>query len=165
MAICANGHSYDGSYSVDCPACPANMDDVKTEVMASSPVTITDWVDACHLNSKNHGFHNDMEDLLELIPSKFKARVMQLFVTEKIALIHSEGSEALEDVRDGKMEMRETSSFDNAPRKPIGFPSELADVVIRCFDLAGMLDINLEEAILIKHEYNKSRPIKHGKKF
>lgn len=55
-------------------------------------------------------------------------------VPEKIALIHSEISEALECAREGQMgtTLREDG-------KPEGFPSELADVVIRCYDLMGVL--------------------------
>jgi hypothetical protein len=55
-------------------------------------------------------------------------------VPEKIALIHSEISEALECAREGQMvtTLREDG-------KPEGFPSELADVVIRCYDLMGAL--------------------------
>ena len=49
--------------------------------------------------------------------------------------------------------------------KPEGVPAELADVVIRCFDMADYYGIDLEEAILEKHEFNKTRPYKHGKKF
>lgn len=48
--------------------------------------------------------------------------------------------------------------------KPEGFPSELADVVIRVFDLCGHLDIDLEDAIRTKIKYNKSRTYKHGGK-
>lgn len=42
---------------------------------------------------------------------------------------------------------------------------EMADVIIRVMDLAGALDLNLEEAIVAKLEHNKTRPMKHGKLF
>lgn len=38
-------------------------------------------------------------------------------------------------------------------------------MVIRVFDLCGHLDINLENHILRKLEYNRGRPEKHGKKY
>lgn len=44
-------------------------------------------------------------------------------------------------------------------------PFELADIVIRCFDMADAFGIDLEAAILEKHEFNKTRPYLHGKKF
>ena len=49
--------------------------------------------------------------------------------------------------------------------KPEGVPAELADVVIRCFDMADYYGINLEAAIIEKMEFNKTRPYKHGKQF
>jgi len=52
-------------------------------------------------------------------------------VPEKLCLIHSEISEALEDYRNNSMKL----SF-GVNGKPIGFPTELADAVIRIMDLA-----------------------------
>lgn len=72
-----------------------------------------------------------------------------LNVPVKIALIMSEGAEALEAHRKGE------------ERK---IPHELADIVIRTMDLAESLQINLAEAILEKHAFNQTRPIKHGNK-
>lgn len=48
--------------------------------------------------------------------------------------------------------------------KPEGIPVELADCIIRILDYCGKYRIDIEEAIKIKHEYNKSRPYKHGGK-
>ena len=80
---------------------------------------------------------------------------------EDIALMHSELSEALEDIRAGKpldaLEYTEKG-------KPIGVPSELADVVIRVMHFCGKHGINLGKAILEKMAYNESRPYKHGGK-
>lgn len=59
-------------------------------------------------------------------------------VPEKIALIHSELSEALEDYRVGKM-----VTVCRADGKPEGFPSELADVVIRVYDLLGAMGYSI----------------------
>jgi NTP pyrophosphatase (non-canonical NTP hydrolase) len=49
-------------------------------------------------------------------------------------------------------------------KKPEGIPSELADIVIRVLDIAARKGIDIEKAILEKHEYNKTRPYKHGGK-
>jgi len=96
-------------------------------------------------------------------------------VPTKLALIHSEVSEALECYRNGEMlEMVDTG--DAKPHrldadgkcvsagKPVGLPSELADIVIRVMDLAEALGIDLEGAIERKHAYNVTRPHKHGGK-
>lgn len=77
----------------------------------------------------------------------------------KLALIHSEVSEALECVRNGEMLSRFRDDG-----KPEGFPSELADIVIRVADLAGAVGIDLSEEIAIKHAFNQTRPHRHGGK-
>jgi NTP pyrophosphatase (non-canonical NTP hydrolase) len=100
-----------------------------------------------HENAKSKGWWDGIEKKdLTVIP-------------EKLCLIHSEVSEALEDYRDGKLE---ESMLENG--KPVGFPSELADVVIRIFDLCGHLEIDLEGAILRKMAFNATRPHRHGGK-
>ena len=75
-----------------------------------------------------------------------------------LALVTSEVAEAMEDVRNDKM----GSELEGA--KPVGFPSELADVVIRVFDLSYMLGIDLSTEIVKKVEYNSTRGIRHGGK-
>lgn len=50
--------------------------------------------------------------------------------------------------------------------KPDGYLVELADTVIRIFDEVGSRGLGKEfvEVLLEKHEYNKTRPFKHGNK-
>ena len=70
-----------------------------------------------------------------------------LYVPTKLALIMSEGAEALE-----------------AHRRGTAVGSELADIVIRTMDLAETLKIDLGLEIVAKHEFNKTRPYRHGEK-
>jgi len=79
-------------------------------------------------------------------------------IAAKLCLVHSEVSEALEEIRDGNLDRYFNGS------KPEGFGIELADIVIRCLDLAAAMGIDLESEIETKMEYNRTRPYKHGGK-
>lgn len=51
--------------------------------------------------------------------------------------------------------------------KPEGFLVEIADLFIRGADLVYLLDVLefFSEALEAKHEYNRTRPFKHGRQF
>lgn len=69
----------------------------------------------------------------------------EIDVSEKIALIHSEISEAYEAWRHQNIDGKD------------GFKEELGDAVQRILHLCGAMDIDLEKAILKKLEHNKDR--------
>lgn len=79
---------------------------------------------------------------------------------EDMALIHSEVSEAVEDLR--APEVRWSGTREDG--KPIGVASEIADIMIRCAHFCGKHGIDLEAEVLRKLAYNETRPHKHGKR-
>ena len=108
--------------------------------------TIGDWVYEVHKNAVQHGWYDGNG-------AKNFGELLMLVVTEV--------AEVMEEYRNGRL-MKET--YVNKNGKMCGIPSELADIVIRVMDICGYYNIDLEQAIAEKHEYNKSRPYKHGGK-
>lgn len=102
---------------------------------------------------------------------------------EKLMLVVSELAEALEEWRNGhepnEIYYPTTTSgyidpdsdqyvdWDDNTRplfKPEGVPIELADAIIRMFDMCGFYKIDIEAAILEKMRYNDKRSYRHGGK-
>lgn len=97
---------------------------------------------AVHQNAKDHGWWDEQREDGTLL-----------------ALMHSEISECLEALRKGDFKDEHCPDFLNSE-------IELADVVIRIMDFCESKGYNLGKAVIAKHEFNKTRPFKHGgKKF
>lgn len=76
-------------------------------------------------------------------------RLGKAVVAEKLCLVHSEVSEAMEGARKNLMD-------DKLPHRRM-LEVELADAVIRILDLAGALELNIGAAIQEKRKYNAVR--------
>jgi len=89
------------------------------------------------------------------------------FVERMCNNLHDEVSELHEAWRNGKLRKPCDKS---AGMNALGLRSlscleeELADIIIRVLDNAAHLNIDIEEAVFIKHYYNGSRPHRHGGK-
>ena len=93
--------------------------------------------------------------------------------TESVMLMVTELAEAVEEIRNGRPALYQYRAGAQFPYeratwipygKPEGTLTELADCVIRIMDLCEHKGWDLEAAILLKHQYNRTRSYRHGNK-
>ncbi len=125
---------------------------------------INKMAEAAHEMSKAKGFWDDHLVDVNVLADFIATPV----ISQKLMLMVEELAEANGEIRSGHEPVEIYFNGEGPPsldRKPEGFPIELADVVIRIGDLCHALGIDLEAAILLKMNYNSTRPHKHGRKF
>lgn len=130
-----------------------------------APSGLNELAREIHENAKTHGWWDDNRSFPEVI-----------------ALCHSELSEALEEYRahepliycedrggcEGGADcykcFADAYTYGMKMNKPEGAAVEMADCIIRILDWCGKEGIDIDALIRTKHEYNKTRPYKHGGK-
>ena len=131
-------------------------------------MNMNEWAKEIHANAVAHGWWESERELPEIL-----------------MLIVSELSESLEEYRAGRSMVWHACMFDGEPcseddikcrywvngecsagyceQKPEGIAVEVIDALIRILDWCGKEGLDVEALVKEKHEYNKTRPYKHGK--
>lgn len=107
-----------------------------------SPWTITRFQMKAHFLAVEKGFWPDGTNLIS-----------------KLALITCEVAELIKAHREDPL------ADCNKPIPLSREEEEVADIFLRLCDFASHRGIDLAEVARVKHEYNTTRPVKHGKKF
>lgn len=145
----------------------ATKEFIRAQKELESKKSMNDWAAEIHQNAVDHGWwdkHRSFGDI--------------------VALCHSELSEALEEYRNGKPSVYCAGISNNAAcmedkggscigieclrhspnRKPEGIAVEMIDCMIRILDWCGKEGVDVDAVLKAKHEYNKTRPYRHGGK-
>lgn len=147
--------------------------------------TLNELRDKIYANALSKGFYRDVLDIMTYTGKVHKAkdsdwvasiaRFQHIAFAQRIALIQSEASEALEADRKNRhadlISMQEqmqahgfrAEDFQRYIKDTV--EDEIADTIIRLLDLCGMLDIDIDKHIELKMLYNSSRPYLHGKEY
>jgi len=121
---------------------------------------LNELANKAYTNALNHGFYEEADDRN---------------VLQKLMLIVSELGEACEAHRKvhradlGKFKafnkderiLHFTFLFEDLIKD--SFEDEIADTIIRLFDLCGFMGIDIDKFVELKMQYNETRPYKHGK--
>ena len=136
-------------------------------------MTIKELTADIHQNAKDHGWWDEERSFGDII-----------------ALCHSELSEAIEEFRGDRPNLYFLTTAESLPPARLrgifdpssyfknetdmslwdgkdkleGVATEMADCIIRILDWAGKEGIDIESIIEMKHQYNKTRPYRHGNK-
>lgn len=121
---------------------------IGTELTSDIAIYAEHLQNVCHGAAVSSGWWLDAETGEDV--RTWDKKYFILWVATKLCLVHSEVSEAMEGHRKDLMD-------DKLPHRKM-LEVEMADAVIRIFDLAGGLKMDLGGAIAEKLYFNTSRP-------
>lgn len=133
-------------------------------------MTIAEVMDQCYKTALDKGWWEDHNHTNPDNTDKIVAQKVLLIISEVTeAFEHLRYGHDLEDVflDDGKTQgmIEPTSPYEpGVGGKPDGFAVELADAIVRIFDLCGRMNLPILEALAIKMAYNETRSHRHGGK-
>lgn len=120
-------------------------------------MTITELAQRIHQAARLNGWWADREQIIASVPASLRPQAVANIRIAALGLIQSEAGEAIDNVRLG------CQPDDKLPQYP-GAAVEVADVIIRCLDLAEWEGWPIAEIIESKLAKNRERGIKHGGK-
>jgi len=89
------------------------------------------------------------------------------FIERACNNLHDEVSELHEAWRNNRLRQLcdKAEEMEDVGIEPLTcLEEELADIVIRVLDNAEKLGVNIERAVVLKHRFNATRPVRHGGK-
>lgn len=132
------------------------------EDLADAELSVKQWQEEIHRWAVGKGWW---------VPpaTESEAEGVLALVTQKLLMVHTEISEATEELRKpcrtpADLLTRLRTRFVDDSGAPCGFGVELADTMIRLADLAEFVGLNLGLEMRRKMEYNARRPHRHGGK-
>lgn len=148
-------------------------------------MNLTEFSKTVHQGNKDKGFYEEHDTIMTAMmeqnwPQELVDSYKKAFIDQRLALIMSEASEAVEANRKGNVAnisefqqdkqgspFHAESIFKRAFEENIkdSTEDELSDVLIRVLDLAGYLGMDLQYHVENKLIYNSLRAHKHGKKY
>lgn len=124
------------------------------EITDNDAAILTAVAQTVHQLARSKGWYDSQENELQ-------------FITRTVANIHGEVSELWEAARNNKLhdlcdksEQMELANIDPL----LCVEEELADIIIRAFDSACRIGVDIGAAIQQKHKFNATRPHRHGGK-
>lgn len=120
------------------------------------------------------GFNNFSKKVFETnktkgfdVSKENKGQTLMLIVSELAEALEADRKNKQADVDLFQLRIRQGVDFNTAFETYIkdSFQDEIADAIIRLFDLVGALNIDIEWHVEQKMKYNSSRKFKHGKAY